>query len=173
MKVALGQTNPTVGDIPGNVRSMARFANEAAALGADMIVFPELSVTGYPPLDLIERGSFTEQSEAAVLHLAELTKDLPLAVVTGYVGRSHESFGKRATNSAAILHGGRVVLRQTKVLLPTYDVFDEARYFVPGEAAGAMALSRSQCGAGHLRRLPGTTRLSGHGSYIRAIPWRT
>ena len=132
MKVALGQINPTVGDITGNVSLMIRFAREAAGRGAGLIVFPELSVTGYPPLDLIEKRSFVESSEAALLDLAEATRDLPLALVAGYVGRSQESYGKRVTNSAAILCGGEVVLRQTKILLPTYDVFDEARYFVPG-----------------------------------------
>ena len=131
MKIALGQINPTVGDIAGNVALMTRFARNAAERGAEMIVFPELSITGYPPLDLIEKRSFVERSEAAVLELADATRNLPLAIVTGYVGRSHESYGKRATNSAAILRCGEVVLRQTKILLPTYDVFDETRYFVP------------------------------------------
>src|SRR6202167_3289897 len=100
MRIALGQINPTVGDLSGNVALMVRFAREAAARNAELIVFPELSITGYPPRDLVEKPSFVERSEAALLRLAEQTKDLPLAVVAGYVGRSHESTGKRATNSA-------------------------------------------------------------------------
>lgn len=134
MKIALGQIDPTVGDIYGNVKLMTQFAADAASRGADLIVFPELSVTGYPPLDLVERQTFVEQSEAAVLRLADATRHLPIAIATGYIGRSHERHGKRATNSAAILRSGEVLLRQAKILLPTYDVFDEARYFVPAEA---------------------------------------
>jgi len=134
MRIALGQINPTVGDLAGNVALCTRFAREAAERGAELIVFPELSVTGYPPRDLVEKRSFLAESEAAVGKLAEVTRDLPLAIIAGYVGRSHTPTGKQATNSAAILRGGEIVLRQTKILLPTYDVFDEARNFVPGES---------------------------------------
>ena len=133
MRIALGQINSTVGDLAGNVALCVRFAQDAAARGADLIVFPELSITGYPPRDLVEKRSFTGHSEAALAQLAAATRDLPLAVIAGYVGQSSVPTGKQATNSAAILRGGKVLLRQTKILLPTYDVFDEARNFVPGE----------------------------------------
>jgi NAD+ synthase/NAD+ synthase (glutamine-hydrolysing) len=133
MRIALGQINPTVGDFPGNLALMERFARDAAARNVDLIAFPELSVTGYPPRDLVEKPSFVERSEAALQCFAEQTKDLPLAIVAGYVGRSHEPTGKRATNSAAIIQQGEVLLRQNKILLPTYDVFDEARNFAPGK----------------------------------------
>jgi len=133
MRIALGQINPTVGDLAGNVALCTRFARDAAARGAELVVFPELSLTGYPPRDLVEKRTFVEQSEAALLRLADATRDLPLALVAGYVGRSHNPTGKLATNSAAIVRSGEILLRQTKILLPTYDVFDEARYFVPGE----------------------------------------
>ena len=134
MRIALGQINPTVGDLAGNVRLSERFAREAASRGAEAIVFPELSITGYPPRDLVEKRSFIEESEASLQQLARLTSDLPIAIVAGYVGRSHLSTGKQATNSAAILRGGEVLMRQTKILLPTYDVFDESRNFVPGDS---------------------------------------
>jgi len=133
MRIALGQINPIVGDFPGNLALIERFAREAATRQADLVVFPELSITGYPPRDLVEKSSFVERSEAALERLAEQTKDLPLAVVAGYVGRSRESTGKRATNSAAIIQHGKIFLRQTKILLPTYDVFDEARNFAHGD----------------------------------------
>ncbi len=133
MKIALGQINPTVGDVPGNIALLTRFATDAAARGADLIVFPELSLIGYPPLDLIEKPSFLSRSEAAVEDLARATAHLPLAIIAGYAGKSHETLGKRAVNSAAIIRNGKVLLRQNKVLLPTYDVFDEARYFVPAQ----------------------------------------
>jgi NAD+ synthase/NAD+ synthase (glutamine-hydrolysing) len=134
MRVALGQINPVVGDLSGNIALAARFAAEAAGRRADLIVFPELSLTGYPPRDLVEKPSFVEQSEAAVDRLAGAVRDLPVTLIAGYVGRSHESTGKRATNSAAVIRGGAVLMRQTKALLPTYDVFDEDRYFVPARA---------------------------------------
>ncbi len=133
MRIALGQINPTIGDLTGNTALCSRFALEAAERGAELIVFPELSLTGYPPRDLVEKRSFIEQSEASVMRLAEATKDLPIALIAGYVGRSHIPTGKQATNSAAVIQGGKVLLRQTKILLPTYDIFDDSRNFVPGE----------------------------------------
>jgi NAD+ synthase/NAD+ synthase (glutamine-hydrolysing) len=140
MRVALGQINTTVGDIAGNLAIITRMARVASERRAELAVFPELSITGYPPRDLVEKRSFPDRSEAGLCQLAEDTKDLPLAIVVGYVGRSQESTGKQATNSAAILQGGRIMLRQTKMLLPTYDVFDEGRNFVPGRQQSIWAL---------------------------------
>src|SRR5579862_4697452 len=134
MKIALGQINTTVGDLAGNADRMLDAARRAAAAGADLIAFPELSITGYPPRDLVEKESFIERSELAMEKLALETADLPIALICGYVGKSPEGSGKRATNSAAILQRGQILFRQTKMLLPTYDVFDEARYFFPGDA---------------------------------------
>ena len=134
MRVALGQIDPTVGDLAGNVGLMLRFARDAAARKADLIVFPELSVTGYPPRDLVEKPNFIERSEQAVVDLAYATRDLPLAIIAGYVGRSNQPTGKKATNSAAVIRGGQVVMRQTKILLPNYDVFDDARNFMPADS---------------------------------------
>jgi len=133
MRIALGQINPTVGDLAGNLALMLRFAKEAAARKAELIVFPELSITGYPPRDLVEKPNFIERSERAVQQLAEAAKDLPISIIAGYVGRSHKPTGKQATNSAAVIRSGKVVMRQTKILLPTYDVFDEARNFVAAD----------------------------------------
>lgn len=140
MRIALGQINTTVGDLAGNAARMTRMAGEAAAAGARMIVFPELSVTGYPPRDLVEKASFRERSEEWVERIAAETAGLPVALVVGYVGRSDSPLGKRATNSAAVLERGTVVFRQSKMLLPTYDVFDEARYFVPAETQSLFEL---------------------------------
>ena len=133
MRIALGQINPTVGDIPGNLDLCVDFARRAAARSADLVVFPELALTGYPPRDLVEKRGFIQRSEAAVENLASATKDLPLAVIVGYVGSSHSETGKQATNCAAVIRSGEILLRQVKMLLPTYDVFDEERNFVPGE----------------------------------------
>jgi NAD+ synthase/NAD+ synthase (glutamine-hydrolysing) len=133
MRIALAQINPTVGDLSGNVDRMARAARDAAGRGANVIVFPELSLTGYPPRDLVEKPSFLDASERELERVARETSGLGLSVICGYVARSKAETGKRALNSAAVLEGGQIVFRQSKMLLPTYDVFDEARYFRPGE----------------------------------------
>ncbi len=140
MRIALGQINTTVGDLAGNVDRMVKAAHEAAAARAQVVVFPELSVTGYPPRDLVEKPTLVERSERELHRLAAETARLDLAIIAGYVGRSPSSDGKRATNSAAVLRGGNIVFRQTKMLLPTYDVFDEGRYFVPADAQHLFAL---------------------------------
>jgi NAD+ synthase (glutamine-hydrolysing) len=133
MRIALGQINTTVGDLAGNTGLMIVRAREAAARGAQMVVFPELSITGYPPRDLVEKPSFLDRTEEQLQRLAAETAGLDIAIIAGYVGRSNSATGKRATNSAALLERGRIVFTQAKSLLPTYDVFDEARYFKPGE----------------------------------------
>jgi NAD+ synthase/NAD+ synthase (glutamine-hydrolysing) len=131
MKVALCQINNTVGDLRGNAELILRFAGDAAARGADLAVFPELALTGYPPRDLVEKPSFIERTAAALEQLAAGTRELPLGLVVGYVGRAEPAAARPATNSAALIEGGRIVFTQTKMLLPTYDVFDEWRNFQP------------------------------------------
>jgi NAD+ synthase (glutamine-hydrolysing) len=133
MRIALAQINPTIGDLTGNVERMTRFAREASSRGAELVVFPELAITGYPPRDLVEKTSFIEASERALQDLAAATAEMNLSVICGYVGRSEAETGKRAMNSAAVLDAGRILFRQSKMLLPNYDVFDEARYFRPAE----------------------------------------
>jgi len=134
MRIALAQINPTVGDLRGNSAKIVRAAREAAQRGADVAVFPELSITGYPPRDLVEKPSFISRSEAQLELLAKETADLDLAVVAGYVAHSESQTGKRARNCAAVIERGQITFRQTKMLLPNYDVFDEARYFRPAES---------------------------------------
>ena len=133
MRIALAQVNPVVGDLTGNAAKVADFARRAAAGGARLAVFPELVLNGYPPRDLVEKPSFLARTQEALDQLARDTADLPLAIICGFVGRCDAQSGKTATNSAAVLEGGRVVFRQDKMLLPTYDVFDETRYFRPAE----------------------------------------
>lgn len=133
MKIALGQINPTVGALEANVDRMVLAAREAAAAGARLIVFPELSINGYPPRDLVDKPSFVRRTQEQLLRLAAETAELPIALICGYVGTSSEAEGKLVTNSAALIDRGEVVFRQDKMLLPTYDVFDEWRYFESAE----------------------------------------
>jgi len=133
MRIALGQINTTVGDMSGNAGRILDAAREAAARGARIVVFPEMAVTGYPPRDLIEKPSFLADAEKETERLARESASLPLAIVAGTVARSNASAGKRALNMGVVIEGGQIRFRQVKMLLPTYDVFDEGRYFLPGD----------------------------------------
>jgi NAD+ synthase/NAD+ synthase (glutamine-hydrolysing) len=132
MKIALAQINTTVGDFAGNIDRIVKYAHRAQHRGADLVVFPELAVCGYPPRDLVERPGFIRKSETELVRLAGLLPPLP--VLVGYVRRSHALQGKAVADAAALLRDGQVVLDYTKILLPFYDVFDESRYFEPGQS---------------------------------------
>lgn len=129
MRIALCQINNTVGDLAGNRHLIETFAGEAARRGCHLAVFPELALTGYPPRDLVEKPSFIDRSIAELNALAKATAALPLGLVVGYVGRAPEGSARRAMNSAALAAGGEVRFVQSKMLLPSYDVFDESRNF--------------------------------------------
>jgi len=140
MRVALAQIDSTIGDFKGNVDKMLALAASAVGgesssiprLGAegraDLLVFPELALCGYPPLDLLDQESFVEENLAAI---RRLQRELPprLAVAVGYVDRNLEGPGKGLVNAVALIRDGRLDFIQAKTLLPTYEVFDEARYF--------------------------------------------
>jgi len=143
MKIALAQTNPTVGDFAGNSAKIIEVAREARECGADLVVFSELCLCGYLPLDLLERPVFLERNRT---ELARVAKELPLPAIVGYAGRAHEPTGKRVANSAALIVDGHIVFEQQKMLLPTYDVFDETRYFHPAKEQFTFQLSGSQLG---------------------------
>ncbi len=138
MKIALAQINPTVGDFEGNGRTLLAFAERAAAAGADLVLFPELSVCGYPPADLLEKPAFIQRAGKVLEELARETESLPIALLCGLPTPAPAESGKLVYNSAALLQGGRVSWMQHKRLLPFYDVFDEQRYF-------ACAPSQSLC----------------------------
>ena len=129
MRIALGQINTTIGNLAGNVDKMITAIRAAAARDAELIVFPELSVTGYPPQDLIERPSFVARAMAAVDRLLAETAHLAPAFVCGSIEPSDD--GRRVRNLAIVGQAGKIIAKQQKMLLPTYDVFDEQRYFVP------------------------------------------
>jgi len=129
VKIALGQINPTVGDFAGNSAKIIAYAARARSDGAGLILFPELSICGYPPRDLVERASFVAHNREAAEHVAAETRGI--AVICGLVTPAHADTGKSVMNSAALLMDGGMKFVQSKMLLPTYDVFDELRNFAP------------------------------------------
>lgn len=131
MKIALGQINPTVGDFSGNSRKIIDFAARAKAQGADLVVFPEMCVCGYPARDMVERPAFVRRNQETVEKIAEATRGI--AVICGFVTAAKAETGKSVMNSAALLADGKIQFQQSKMLLPTYDVFDEQRNFAPAE----------------------------------------
>lgn len=130
MKIALAQLNYLVGDFKGNLARMSRAAADAGEKGADLVVFSELSICGYPPLDLLERKDFIDN---CLSHIEILAGELDPAtgVLVGGPGPNPDSEGKMLFNSVFFLHGGKVRQVFRKSLLPTYDIFDEYRYFEP------------------------------------------
>src|ERR1700761_8954458 len=131
MRIGLAQINNTVGDLNGNAAKILDFARQGERAGAEAVAFPELALTGYPPRDLVEKHSFLERTEDALQGIARESANLGITLILGYVGRSPASSATRAQNAAAVVQNGCVVSRQSKMLLPNYDVFDEARYFQP------------------------------------------
>ena len=130
MRVALAQLDPVVGDIAGNVERLGEAIDRAAAAGADLVVSAELSVLGYPPKDLLRKERFVADSVAAVERLA--ARCTRTAALVGFVRPTPGAAGRPLQNAAALLAGGRIQLVHVKTLLPTYDVFDETRYFESG-----------------------------------------
>ena len=131
MRLALAQVNSTVGDLAGNRRRIEAAAIRAAEQGADLVVFPEMAVTGYPPMDLLQREGFVRDQLREVEALCETSRRIAIAV--GAVVPAPRSGPRHLANAVVLLAGGREVAVQAKTLLPTYDVFDESRYFVPAE----------------------------------------
>jgi NAD+ synthase/NAD+ synthase (glutamine-hydrolysing) len=143
MKLALAQFNPTVGDFAGNSARILSLAAQAKQRGAELAIFSELCLCGYLPQDLLERPAFIERNHTELKNLAA---KLPLPSIVGYVGRVKNGTGKSIANKAAFLCGGRVVFEQSKMLLPTYDVFDESRYFQPAERQSVFGFNGEQLG---------------------------
>ncbi len=132
MKITLAQLNPTVGDIPGNLKKVREVLTKCQQETADLLVLPELFLVGYPPKDLLKKGAFIDRVERAVAELEGLSKQFPeLGILIGAPVKSSKTTGMGLHNAALLISQGTTVLSQKKSLLPTYDVFDEARYFDP------------------------------------------
>ncbi len=151
MKIVLAQLNPIVGDVPGNVRRVQQALEQARGFGPDLVVFSELMLTGYPPRDLLARNWFIDRVEAGLSDMAQISAQFPeVGIILGAPVRSPRSPGKGLLNAAILLAGGKEQFRQAKSLLPTYDVFDETRYFDPADKVrlakfGGEALGISVC----------------------------
>lgn len=130
MKIALAQINPVVGDIRGNLKRITGVISDSARHAPDLLVFPELCITGYPPKDLLQRSDFIVMSKAALEQLSAFSRRYPgTGIIVGAPLANDLREGKGLFNSAVLICDGTIAFRQAKSLLPTYDVFDEARYF--------------------------------------------
>ncbi len=142
MKIALAQINPTVGDFSGNTEKILEFAERAASLSVDLVVFPELAVCGYPPADLLEKTAFVQRAGDAMASLCAWTAHAgrPAILCGSVVPAEDANEGKLVRNVAVLLSLGQVRATQAKMLLPFYDVFDEQRYFEPARSQSLATL---------------------------------
>jgi len=129
MKISICQINPVIGDFNHNTSLIVEASEKALKSGCDLAVFPEMALTGYPPRDLLEKPAFVSANLKYLRDLSSAVKGIH--ILCGYVDRNPESIGKPLINSVALLHNGSVIRRGGKILLPSYDVFDETRYFEP------------------------------------------
>ncbi|MGD9248908.1 MAG: nitrilase-related carbon-nitrogen hydrolase, partial [Desulfobacteraceae bacterium] len=131
MKIALVQINPVIGDFERQHRNIIAYAERAKERGCDLVIFSEMVVCGYPPRDLLEQRAFIEANQTALESLVNTISGI--GVVVGLVAANTDGVGKALLNSAVLFEDGRVLYQVNKQLLPTYDVFDEHRYFEPGQ----------------------------------------
>jgi len=145
LRIGIAQINGTVGDFPGNAKKILAAYRECLDQGADLVLTPELSLVGYPPRDLVQKSQFVPKCLQALDYLSEEIKTVPLIV--GYVDHNTDAGpGRPFRNAAAWLEKGRIVHKIWKTLLPTYDVFDELRYFEPGERCEAIVWNGHRIG---------------------------
>ncbi len=144
MKIALAQINTTVGALEDNTQQIIASLRQAKAQHADLILFPELSITGYPPLDLLDRPRFIEKNLKCLAEIA--SHCVGISAIVGYVARNQSPQGKGLYNAAAVLSEGKHISTHYKSLLPTYDVFDEERYFEPAPEVHTVYLNGHRIG---------------------------
>src|SRR5512139_4056507 len=144
MRIALCQINPIIGDFPHNTGLILDATEHAKRAGCSLAVFPELSLVGYPPKDLLERPAFIKENLKALESLA--AKVQGIHVLCGFVDRNPRSTGKALVNSVALIKDGGILKKGGKRLLPTYDVFDETRYFEPASQSLTFQLQEQRIG---------------------------
>ncbi len=144
MKIALAQINTTVGDFEGNKSLILEAYRKAVAQGAELVLTPELAITGYPPRDLVYRSRFVPTNKETLVAIAAEVGEAPL--ITGFVDLNTKGRGRPFRNAAAVLHKGAIVQVIYKTLLPTYDVFDEDRYFEPAESCLPVLINGTRLG---------------------------
>ena len=144
MKVTIAQMNPMVGDIKGNMKKMEDVLSKTSS---DLIVFPELYITGYPPRDLLERREFIKKVQKANHEVTLLSEKYPeRGILFGTVLPNKNEYGKGLYNSAVLVYNGKILIEEHKSLLPTYDVFDEARYFDPSSEISTVSFKNEILG---------------------------
>lgn len=145
MKIALAQINPIIGDLDGNTLKILAFAQSAAQKGAELVVFPELCLTGYPPMDLLDIPHFIQRCQEKIQEIAD---QIPqnVGVLLGAPVPNPEKKGKRLLNAALLLENGEIIAQTYKRLLPTYDVFDEYRYFEPADSCAPISYNGLKLG---------------------------
>ena len=141
LRVSMAQINPTVGDLAGNAAKIIERIREAESLGADLVAFPELALTGYPPEDLVLRRGFVESNLETLDRVCEATGGLHVTAIVGFVDYAHDIF-----NAAAVIQDGALAGAYHKQFLPNYGVFDEARYFRPGEGVQLFDIAGARVG---------------------------
>lgn len=147
MKIALAQLNPIVGNLNYNFNKIIYALQKAYSLKTDLIIFSELYLTGYPPLDLLENPWFIKKIYSYIEKIKKISKHFPeIAILIGTPLISNKNFGKHLTNSAIVIKNGNIIFQQNKTLLPTYDVFDEARYFEPADTIDVLELNNKKFG---------------------------
>ncbi len=171
MRIALGQINPTVGAIADNTQAIRCAIDRASQQGAQLVVFPELAVLGYPPKDLLLKPAVIDRCVDAIDQLADHCRGI--AAIIGYPRPTRSAKGRPLHNAAALCQNGRVTYRYDKSLLPTYDVFDEHRYFEPGTQPGVAQVGGVRVGVSICEDLwnePGVVdRQLYHGDPIQAL----
>ena len=147
MRITMAQLNPVVGDIEGNVSRILDVLPMAAKDRADLVVFPELILPGYPPEDLLEFPGFVSQVKSGLDRVVAASGNCrEMGIVLGAPAPTGHRDGKPLFNAAFLVHAGKVLFRQPKMLLPTYDVFDELRYFKPGDANDVFPFKKERLG---------------------------
>ena len=165
VRVFIGQINPTVGALTANAELIRKTYDEGVKAGADVVMVPELAVVGYPPRDLLDRQTFVEAALAVRDELAAMTGDTTL--IFGCITRSASWCGKPLHNAAIVARNGKIILEQHKNLLPTYDVFDELRYFEPAKEVTIVEIAGRRVGVSICEDFWFDDELSGKKLYCR------